>query len=309
MTTTAVTPPYPHFVGTDGAPIDSGYVWVGLPNLPPQTNPAAIYSDQDLTVPLAQPVRTSGGYPVSNGTPVQIYAAGSHSILVQDSRGVTVYYLAESGVAVPAADDTVTTDSIVDLAVTTEKIADGAVTDDKLAASLDLTGHAVSVDTQASGDSTSSVASTAMVQAAITARVASTTAAGISELATNSEATDGIDAARVITPASMRAGFNSSGLAPVYACRAWVNFNGTGTVAIRASGNVSSVTDNGTGDYTINFTTPMPHANYAAVGTCSDQSLRASSGVSPTTSSVRISTRDASGTAKDSEYISVVIFC
>jgi hypothetical protein len=54
-----------------------------------------------------------------------------------------------------------------------------------------------------------------------------------------------------------------SGTAPIYPCRAWVNFNGTGTVAIRASGNVSSITDNGTGDYTVNFTTAMPDANYS----------------------------------------------
>jgi hypothetical protein len=47
-----------------------------------------------------------------------------------------------------------------------------------------------------------------------------------------------------------------------YSCRAWVNFNGTGTVAIRASGNVTSITDNGTGDYTVNFTTAMSDANY-----------------------------------------------
>jgi hypothetical protein len=46
-------------------------------------------------------------------------------------------------------------------------------------------------------------------------------------------------------------------------CRAWVNFNGTGTVAIRASFNVSSITDNGTGDYTVNFTNAMPDADYA----------------------------------------------
>jgi hypothetical protein len=49
-----------------------------------------------------------------------------------------------------------------------------------------------------------------------------------------------------------------------YKCRAWVNFNGTGTVAIRASGNVSSITDNGVGDYTVNFTTAMPDAKYSA---------------------------------------------
>lgn len=56
---------------------------------------------------------------------------------------------------------------------------------------------------------------------------------------------------------------NAMGAAPMFACRAWVNFNGTGTVAIRASGNVSSITDNGVGDYTVNFATAMPDANYA----------------------------------------------
>lgn len=61
--------------------------------------------------------------------------------------------------------------------------------------------------------------------------------------------------------------FNSGYGSPAnaYGCRAWVNFNGTGTVAIRASGNVSSITDNGTGDYTVNFTTAMPDANYSIV--------------------------------------------
>jgi hypothetical protein len=59
--------------------------------------------------------------------------------------------------------------------------------------------------------------------------------------------------------------FNSGygSVATAYGCRAWVNFNGTGTVAIRASGNVSSITDNGTGDYTVNFTTAMPDGNYS----------------------------------------------
>ena len=59
--------------------------------------------------------------------------------------------------------------------------------------------------------------------------------------------------------------FNSGygSVATAYGCRAWVNFNGTGTVAIRASGNVTSITDNGTGDYKVNFTTAMPDVNYA----------------------------------------------
>jgi hypothetical protein len=55
-------------------------------------------------------------------------------------------------------------------------------------------------------------------------------------------------------------------------CRAWVNFDGTGTVAIRASFNVSSITDNGTGDYTVNFSNAMPDANYTFLAFCKTSS-------------------------------------
>jgi hypothetical protein len=61
----------------------------------------------------------------------------------------------------------------------------------------------------------------------------------------------------------MNSGYGS--VATAYGCRAWVNFNGTGTVAIRASGNVSSITDNSTGRYTVNFTSAMPDGNYATI--------------------------------------------
>jgi hypothetical protein len=75
--------------------------------------------------------------------------------------------------------------------------------------------------------------------------------------------------------------FNSGygSVATAFGCRAWVNFNGTGTVAIRASGNVSSITDNGTGDYTVNFTTAMPDANYCAVGSSTLNSATNTKGV------------------------------
>jgi hypothetical protein len=62
----------------------------------------------------------------------------------------------------------------------------------------------------------------------------------------------------------------ASGSAPSYSARAWVNFNGTGTVAIRGSVNVSSVTDDATGQYTVNFTTAMVDVNYSATGAVSD---------------------------------------
>ncbi len=71
---------------------------------------------------------------------------------------------------------------------------------------------------------------------------------------------------------NVKTALNASGTAPIFACRAWVNFKGTGTVAIRASGNVSSITDNGTGNYTVNFTTAMQDANYSIIwGNDTDQ--------------------------------------
>jgi hypothetical protein len=74
-----------------------------------------------------------------------------------------------------------------------------------------------------------------------------------------------------ITTLADSAGANTSTPAAIAAgiAKAWVNFNGTGTVAIRASYNVSSITDNGVGDYTLNFTTALADANYSVVGSIS----------------------------------------
>ena len=120
----------------------------------------------------------------------------------------------------------------------------------------------------------------------------------------------------VATAESTLTQFNASGSAPVYACRAWVNFNGTGTVAINASGNVSSVTDNGTGSYTVNFTTALPDANYAY----STNAIRGTGGngnsipgrnavaTTMTTSAFKVETIDSAFSNVDSENVSVSIF-
>lgn len=107
-----------------------------------------------------------------------------------------------------------------------------------------------------------------------------------------------------------------SGSAPMYACRAWVNFKGTDTVAIRASGNVSSITDNGVGDYTINFTTAMPDANYSFSGFCNFQAGTSSAGIlsfgndfSMSAGSLRVKSANATtGGTQDSPYITVSVF-
>jgi hypothetical protein len=92
---------------------------------------------------------------------------------------------------------------------------------------------------------------------------------------------------------------------------AWVNFNGTGTVAIRDSEGVSSITDVNTGDYRVHFTSSMATANYAAFGFVSGASLKIIAGRSAaanqTTTEVRIGVRTVAGSWADDELISVVI--
>jgi hypothetical protein len=112
--------------------------------------------------------------------------------------------------------------------------------------------------------------------------------------------------------------FNSGygSVATAYGCRAWVNFNGTGTVAIRASGNVSSITDNGTGQYTLNFSKSLVDANYsiAAYTTWSDDTA-AAMGISgrandtKTTNSLKVWTvRTSDFLPIDSPQVNVSIF-
>jgi hypothetical protein len=109
-------------------------------------------------------------------------------------------------------------------------------------------------------------------------------------------------------------GYGSAAVA--YGCRAWVNFNGTGTVAIRGSGNVTSITDNGVGNYTINFTTAMPDVNYSVSGYCTNPSSRAlvfGDVNTYATGSLRINSAYISGTngeatSVDATYVNISIF-
>ena len=108
--------------------------------------------------------------------------------------------------------------------------------------------------------------------------------------------------------------FNSGygSVAPAYGCRAWVNFNGTGTVAIRASGNVSSITDNGVGNYTVNFTTAMPDANFATVVSAMTADglggVRFNGAGATTTSSVKVYCTSDARAGADAALINVAVF-
>jgi len=116
-----------------------------------------------------------------------------------------------------------------------------------------------------------------------------------------------------IVAARITDALNASGSAPVYACRAWVNFNGTtsGTdpapMSIRASGNVSSVTRNSTGNYTVNFTTAMPDASYAISMSISTAQFQTSTSI-VTSSSFEFRVRNDSGSATNAATCTAAIF-
>lgn len=141
------------------------------------------------------------------------------------------------------------------------------------------------------------------------------TTTGIPSFASSAENIAGTVEDKIVDPLGIREAFNCTGSAPVYACRAWVNFNGTGTVAIRASGNVSSITDNGTGLYTVNLTTAISDAKYGHQVFSTDYTgvsvLVTSTVVSQLAGSMQIQTQSNSagnGVAADKADVNVTIF-
>jgi hypothetical protein len=122
--------------------------------------------------------------------------------------------------------------------------------------------------------------------------------------------TNGTEQARITAAGLLQFNSGYGSVATAYGCRAWVNFNGQGTVAIRASGNVSSITDNGTGDYTVNFTTALVDTSYAPMITA-DRGGHGAMGYKPTTSttsSYRFTETQQAATPIDSEFVSVNFF-
>ncbi|MEY4761263.1 MAG: hypothetical protein RLZZ200_1119 [Pseudomonadota bacterium] len=94
MSTISIVPPYSTFAGRDGEPLEAGFIYIGEAGLNPliEANRVALFSDPGLLVPVAQPVRTIGGFPVTSGTPVRLYAAESdYAIALLDRNSTLVY--------------------------------------------------------------------------------------------------------------------------------------------------------------------------------------------------------------------------
>ena len=119
------------------------------------------------------------------------------------------------------------------------------------------------------------------------------------------------EAMRIDSSGNLKFNSGYGSVATAYGCRAWVNFNGVSTVSIRDSGNVSSITDRGTGRYTVNLTTSMPDTNYATLATAQDSTegdTRIAQARRSSTSAYLISVERQDGAYRDSEYISSCVF-
>jgi hypothetical protein len=294
MSALSIFPAFPVFTGLDGQPLDNGFIWIGQPSLDPQTNPAAVYWDEALSIAAPQPIRTLAGYPSRSGTPARIYCDGAFSIRVQDNKGVTVYndLLISNVNGSPLVIDNGTEQLTIELdgsdfAFNHTQAGDfltyDYTTGDLYFAGVSAGASTADFATIAATVSPNGVTTGTILNSAVTTDKINNLAVTTAKVANANITAGKLDGAQ-------------SGSAPIYGARAWVNFDGTGTPAIRASGNVSSITDNGTGDYTVNFTTAMPDVNYGyaiSISGKADTSKTvgqggATSQFSPTTAAIRV---------------------
>ena len=92
-----IASPFQQFFDRDGSPLDNGFVYIGTVNLNPETNPLTVYFDDALTIPAAQPLRTSNGYIMRNGSPARLYTSQEDfSLTVREKNGVLVYTVADA---------------------------------------------------------------------------------------------------------------------------------------------------------------------------------------------------------------------
>jgi hypothetical protein len=109
--TVSIFSPFPRFDDTDGQPLDGGFIYIGVANTDPFSNRVDVYSNAALSVALAQPLRTSGGFIVDgSGTPINVYTAADFSISVRNRLNVEIYSLASYGFRIFA--DAITVDTL-----------------------------------------------------------------------------------------------------------------------------------------------------------------------------------------------------
>jgi hypothetical protein len=309
MPIVSIQPTYPVFTGLDGLPLDAGYIWFGVANLDPQTNPTVVYWDSDQTIVAPQPIRTLNGYPVRSGTPARIYIANDYSIRVQDKNGSTLYNAAYVGI-----EDTNTAPFVIQndtgQEITISMVGNEfAFSHTQAGEFLTFNGtgdlYFPGVAATAQGADFAQEAATVSDNGVRTAMILdlNVTTSKINNLAVTSTklADASVSEVKLVAASVTASKLNGaqSGSAPIYGARAWAYFAGDTIVTLRAGGNVTSITDLGVGDYQVNFSVAMQDTQFSVSGSASsDQILGADSGrlfsefglTSRTTSACRVCT-------------------
>lgn len=255
-----VSTPFPVYNDTDGTSLDAGFIFIGGVNSNPINNPIAIFYDAELTMPAENPARTRNGYIVKNGAARQLFCAEPIiSILVQNKRKENVWNSASVNL-----NPGVTTDAVID---TESGKSQAEINSDTLRISKNLD------DLSNKEQARDNLEVYSKTQVDDKTKQATEEIQGTAKVATDDIAKAITDDTTIVTPKkipiAVKAALAATGDAPVYGCRAWVSFNGTNG-SIKAKGNVSTVTRNSMGTYTINFEKEMPTADYAWSGSGKD---------------------------------------
>jgi hypothetical protein len=328
--TAIVTPPFPVFVDADGLPLEGGFIYIGVANLDPVSNPLAVFWDSALTVPAAQPLRTEAGVIVRNGAPAAVYVGADYSIAVHDSNNEQISTV-EVASGLPATAGSIT-------------LASGESLTAQAGASIDLEDGA----TMTVGDATGvgvlvTVASNARIVGSLIPNVDDTNDLGASNrrwgaiystslttdvvqvdtsvipvtggtevIGTNAVPFDTVvsqsvrakDVATYSTtaPASSADLVKRTALTSILATCVQTSTTATPALAAEANYNVASVTRNSAGNYTITFSHAIGSSGVrAGFVVCRDDGFHAA--VNCGTTSANVIIRDGSGhTLTDSAF-------
>lgn len=293
MPALSITSPYPIFTESDGQPLENGYIWIGAANADPRTSPITVYSDRLLTIPVAQPMRTLNGYFLVNGSPSELFVnATNYSILVQNRFGATVFSkssginedrtfssasitgnLSVSGSSalntLTANSATITNTNAGTLTANSAQI-NGNVSSTSLVQGQKVLGISTTGDDEVARFQHSSSPFVSFYRAGSRAGYLQSTASTFSIVSETSQFIDlntGGGTKLSVSSAGLIRSYTSGGgkLMDQASIRAWAKFNmqsGSGSLAFTGMG-ISSVVKNADNSLQINFSDPMPDANYA----------------------------------------------
>ena len=321
---------YPNFNtwhDTDGTPLNNGYVYIGTAGLDPVSNPISIYYDQALTNPASQPLRTTNGYIANNGSPAPIFINStvlSYSLTVKNNAGTTIFtnlnvnqVLVNKGTLEAGTDlyfgtsDAGSPNDRINFISDIYRLYASGSTDNAtvIVGSVNVNAVVIAVSATLAGVSLRDAAlfntgtlSDARLPSTITKNINNTDTDSDTITANTSLTCDGTTDLNGSVDVD---GNISSSQGQV--ASAWCLFNGTSTPSITDSYNIASITDNGTGNYTLNFDTDLPNANYAV----SVQTRSTNFGYvsAQTVSDITILTTDYGTNPADLDGVSVIIFC